>query len=92
MDQDWVVYLGGELQKYLCQGQFLNIFFQTGAFREYLHKAYFNAWKYDCKGLYYLRTETSNRAENISKKVEKQRLVEFSELKQSENECIACEG
>ena len=23
---------------------------------------------------------------------EKQRLVEFSELKQSENECIACEG
>lgn len=92
MDQDWLVYLGGERQKYLCQGQSLNIFFPAGASREYLHKAHFNAWKYGCKGLYYLRTETSNRAENISKKVEKERLVEFSELKQSDNECIACEG
>jgi ribonucleoside-diphosphate reductase alpha chain len=92
MDQDWLVYLGGERQKYLCQGQSLNIFFPAGASREYLHKAHFNAWKYGCKGLYYLRTETSNRAENISKKVDKERLVEFSELKQSDNECIACEG
>ena len=92
MDQDWLVYLGGERQKYLCQGQSLNIFFPAGASREYLHKAHFNSWKYGCKGLYYLRTETSNRAENISKKVEKERLVEFSELKQSDNECIACEG
>ena len=92
IDQDWLVYLGGERQKYLCQGQSLNIFFPAGASREYLHKAHFNAWKYGCKGLYYLRTETSNRAENISKKVQKERLVEFSELKQSDNECIACEG
>lgn len=92
MNQDWLVYLGGERQRYLCQGQSLNIFFPAGASREYLHKVHYNAWKYGCKGLYYLRTETSNRAENISKKVEKQRLVEFSELKQSENECIACEG
>lgn len=92
MDQDWLVYLGGERQKYLCQGQSLNVFFPAGASRGYLHKVHFNAWKYGCKGLYYLRTETSNRAENISKKVEKKRLVEFSEIKQSENECIACEG
>lgn len=92
MNQDWLVYLGGERQRYLCQGQSLNIFFPAGASREYLHKVHYNAWRYGCKGLYYLRTETSNRAENISKKVEKQRLVEFSELKQSENECIACEG
>ncbi|ALB01631.1 ribonucleotide-diphosphate reductase subunit alpha [Francisella persica ATCC VR-331] len=92
MDQVWLVYLGGERQKHLCQGQSLNVFFPAGASREYLHKVHFNAWKYGCKGLYYLRTETSNRAENISKKVEKKRLVEFSELKQSENECIACEG
>jgi len=92
MDQDWVVYLGGQRQKHLCQGQSLNIFFPAGASRGYIHKVHFNAWKYGCKGLYYLRTETSNRAENISKKVEKNRLVEFSELKQSESECVACEG
>ncbi len=92
MDQDWLVYLGGERQKHLCQGQSLNIFFPAGASRSYLHKVHYNAWKYGCKGLYYLRTETSNRAENISKKVERERLVEFSETQQSQNECIACEG
>ncbi|APC96250.1 ribonucleoside-diphosphate reductase subunit alpha [Francisella frigiditurris] len=92
MDQDWLVHLGGERQRYLCQGQSLNIFFPAGASRAYLHKVHFNAWKYGCKGLYYLRTETSNRAENISKKVERERLVEFTELQQSQSECVACEG
>ena len=92
MDQDWLISLGGDRQKYLCQGQSLNIFFPAGASRGYLHKIHFNAWKYGCKGLYYLRTETSNKPENISKKVDKQRLVEFSEIKQSESDCIACEG
>jgi ribonucleoside-diphosphate reductase alpha chain len=92
IDQDWSVYLGGQRQNHLCQGQSLNIFFPAGASRKYLHSVHFNAWKYGCKGLYYLRTESSNRPEDISKKVEKERLVEFSEIKQSESECIACEG
>ncbi len=92
MDQDWSVYLGGQRQKYLCQGQSLNIFFPAGASRKYIHNVHFNAWKYGCKGLYYLRTESSNRPEDISKKVKKERLVEFNEVKQSDSECIACEG
>ena len=92
IDQDWLVYLAGNRQKYLCQGQSLNIYFPAGADRAYLHKVHYNAWKYGCKGLYYLRTETSNRAENLTEKVEKQRLVEFSEVNQQSEECIACEG
>ncbi len=93
LDQDWVVYLAGSRQNYLCQGQSLNVFFPAGASKGYLHKVHFNAWKYGCKGMYYLRTETSNRAENVTQKVERNRLVEFSDTeKQSEEECESCQG
>lgn len=91
LNQDWVVYLGGSRQKYLCQGQSLNVFFPAGASKAYLHKVHYNAWKYGCKGMYYLRTETSNRAENVAQKIERDRLVEFSET-QSQEECVACQG
>jgi ribonucleoside-diphosphate reductase alpha chain len=93
LNQDWVVYLAGSRQNYLCQGQSLNVFFPAGASKEYLHKVHYNAWKYGCKGMYYLRTETSNRAENVASKVERERLVEFAETQQqSEDECVACQG
>ena len=90
INQDWVVYLGGSRQQYLCQGQSLNVFFPAGASRQYIHQVHYNAWKYGCKGLYYLRTETSNRAENVAQKIERDRLVEFGE--QSQEECVACQG
>jgi len=93
LNQDWVVYLAGSRQQYLCQGQSLNVFFPAGATKGYLHTVHYNAWKYGCKGMYYLRTETSNRAENVAQKVERDRLVEFSDTqKQSEEECVACQG
>ena len=94
INQDWVVYLAGSRQRYLCQGQSLNVFFPAGANKSYLHKVHYNAWKYGCKGMYYLRTETSNRAENVAQKVERDRLVEFSETQQSQeqDECVACQG
>lgn len=92
INQDWVVYLGGSRQKYLCQGQSLNVFFPAGASKAYLHKVHYNAWKYGVKGMYYLRTETSNRAENVAQKIERDRLVEFGEQTQEESSCTACEG
>ena len=94
INQDWVVYQGGVRQQYLCQGQSLNIFFPAGADKAYLHTVHYNAWKYGCKGLYYLRTETSNRAENVAQKIERDKLIDFQENKQEESqeECVACQG
>jgi len=92
IDQDWVVKQGGDRQKYICQGQSLNIFFPAGATKSYIHKVHFNAWQYGCKGLYYLRTETSNRAENVAQKIERDRLKEFTDITNTEtqDECTAC--
>ena len=95
IDQDWVIRHGGARQKYLCQGQSLNIFFPAGATKAYLHTVHFDAWRYGCKGLYYLRTESSNRAENVAEKIERERLKDHSEINEdfgSQEECTACQG
>ena len=96
-----LIRLAGERQKYLCQGQSLNIFFPAGADKRTLHQVHYQAWKQGCKGLYYLRTETSNRAENVSQKIEREKLddiinpdsIKFSNgSEEQQDECIACEG
>lgn len=101
LNQLALVKLAGERQKYLCQGQSLNLFFPAGATKKELHQAHYQAWKQGCKGLYYLRTESSNRAENVSQKVEREKLddiinpdsIKFSNgSEEQQDECIACEG
>ena len=92
IDQRVIIEQGGDRQKYLCQGQSLNIFFPAGASKNYLHDVHMKAWKHECKGLYYLRTETSHRAENVAEKVKLNKLKDYSEDKQSEEDCEACQG
>ena len=103
IDQSHVIKLAGNRQKYLCQGQSLNVFFPAGASKDYLHKIHFDAWRLGVKGLYYLRTEASNKAENVSEKVERVALQDYQAEPQmefklditpqdSQDECVACQG
>lgn len=71
LDQMWVVQHAAERQDFICQGQSVNLFFPSGADKSYVNKVHFNAWKQGLKGLYYLRTESKQRAENVSEKVER---------------------
>ncbi len=90
LDQSKIIEQAATRQKYLCQGQSLNIFFPAGANKAYIHKAHFLAWKLGCKGLYYLRTETTQRAENVAEKIKSDKLKDFVE--QEDESCVACEG
>jgi len=101
LDQLSLIRLAGDRQKYLCQGQSLNVFFPAGATKKDLHQVHYQAWKQGCKGLYYLRTETSNKAENVSQKVEREKLddiinpntINFSNASEpQQDECVACQG
>lgn len=101
LNQLALIRLAGDRQKYLCQGQSLNIFFPAGADKAILHKVHYEAWKQGTKGLYYLRTETSNKAENVTTKVEREKLddiinpdaVKFSNgQEENQDECVACQG
>ena len=71
LDQNWVVQHAADRQPYICQGQSVNVFFPAGAEKSYVNKVHVKAWKEGLKGLYYLRTEAKQRAENVSEKVER---------------------
>ena len=71
LDQNWVVTHAAERQEFICQGQSVNLFFPSGAEKSYVNKVHFGAWSKGLKGLYYLRTESKQRAENVSEKVER---------------------
>ena len=90
LDQTAIVELAAERQRHLCQGQSLNIFFPAGASKAYIHKVHYLAWKLGCKGLYYLRTETTQRAENVAQKIEREKLKDFDD--KEDDSCVACEG
>ena len=95
LDQNSLVEQAADRQEFLCQGQSLNLFFPAGADKKQLHDAHFAAWKLGTKGLYYLRTETSQRAENVSQKVARDALKDYESQTmeaQSQDECVACQG
>ena len=106
IDQNAIVRLGGQRAKYICQSQSLNVFFPAGVDKRYLHEVHYNAWKYGNKSLYYLRTETSNKAETLSDKIEQKTMKDYSETPSgqdllagvsgefatSQDDCAACQG
>lgn len=103
LDQMKLISLSGDRQKWLCQGQSVNVFFPANADKGYLNKVHYQAWKQGVKGLYYLRTETSNRAENVAQKVEREKLDNVVGLdpskmnfqngsEENQDECVACQG
>ena len=92
IDQLVLVEQGADRQEYLCQGQSLNLFFPAGAEKSDLHKTHFAAWKLGTKGLYYLRTETSQRAENVAEKISRDALKDYETQTMSQEECVACQG
>ena len=95
LDQLVLVEQAADRQEFLCQGQSLNLFFPAGADKKELHRSHFAAWKLGTKGLYYLRTETSQRAENVSEKIARDQLKDYETQTmdaESQDECVACQG
>jgi ribonucleoside-diphosphate reductase alpha chain len=105
INQNAIVRLGGQRSKYVCQSQSLNVFFPAGVDKKYLHDVHYNAWKEGNKSLYYLRTETSNKAETLSKRIEQKTMKDYAETPSgrdllagveaefaSQVDCPSCEG
>ena len=91
LNQLWVVKHAGDRQKYICQGQSVNVFFPSGTDKSYVNKVHIEAWKQGLKGLYYLRTEAKARAENVSEKVERVALQDdMRTLVYGKNDCPFC--
>jgi len=83
INQQWIIEHAADRQKYICQGQSVNLFVPADVNIKELHDTHMLAWKKKLKTLYYCRSEAIKRAELVSKKVERTIIPEA--------DCLACE-
>jgi ribonucleotide reductase alpha subunit len=77
INQHTLIKLAAQRQKWIDQGQSLNLFFASNSSAKYIHDVHIAAWKSGLKTLYYLRSEGVIKSDLASR---------------SENECKACEA
>jgi ribonucleoside-diphosphate reductase alpha chain len=77
INQYAIIKQAAQRQKWIDQGQSINLFFAANADPKYIHGVHIEAWQTGLKSLYYFRTEGVIRGDLASR---------------SKDECAACEG
>ena len=98
IDQRWIVELGADRTPFISQAQSINIFIPADIHKKDLHQIHFQAWKKGLKSLYYCRSKSIQRAENVntgsSTDVTKNVYASKQESNNEENkyeECLSCQ-
>ncbi len=68
LDQRWVIELAGDRTPYIDQSQSVNVFLPADVHKRDLHQIHLMAWKRGMKSLYYCRSKSIQRAEDVSTK------------------------
>ncbi len=68
LDQRWVVEHAADRTPFVCQSQSVNIFLPANVHKRDLHQIHMLAWKRGLKSLYYCRSLSIQRADNVSEK------------------------
>jgi len=93
LDQKWIIELGADRTTYVSQAQSINIFLPADVHKKELHQIHFQAWKKGLKSLYYCRSKSIQRAENINNRLPED-MTETESLidKDKDNEeCLSCQ-
>ena len=97
LDQKWIVELGADRTPHISQAQSINIFVPADIHKKELHQIHFQAWKKGLKSLYYCRSKSIQRAENVNdaKLTDVTANVYKSKNQQNEEqeyeECLSCQ-
>ena len=98
IDQRWIVELGADRTPNVSQAQSINVFVPADIHKKDLHQIHFQAWKKGLKSLYYCRSKSIQRAENVntgsSTDVTKNVYKANKESTNEENkyeECLSCQ-
>ena len=68
LDQRWIVEHAADRAPFICQSQSVNVFLPANVNKRDLHQIHFMAWKRGVKSLYYCRSLSIQRADNVSTK------------------------
>lgn len=77
INQYTIIKQAAQRQKFIDQGQSVNLFFFSNADPKYINGVHLEGWKTGLKGLYYCRSESVLKGDSISRQ---------------KDECKACEG
>ena len=66
LDQKWIVELSADRTPHISQAQSINIFLPADVHKKELHQIHYQAWKKGLKSLYYCRSKSIQRAENVN--------------------------
>ena len=91
LDQKWIVELGSDRTPYVSQAQSINIFLPADVHKKELHQIHFQAWKKGLKSLYYCRSKSIQRAENINNGLSTNLKKNNSKESQDYEECLTCQ-
>ena len=101
LDQRWIIEHAADRTPFICQSQSINIFVPANVNKRDLHQYHYQAWKKGVKSLYYCRSLSIARADNVSEKAV--RPEEFTGLSAANlptiqapgstnyEECLACQ-
>ena len=91
LDQKWIVELGADRTPYVSQAQSINIFLPADVHKKELHQIHFQAWKKGLKSLYYCRSKSIQRAENINNGLSTVTIISGSKENLDNDECLSCQ-
>jgi ribonucleoside-diphosphate reductase alpha chain len=66
LDQRWIIEHAADRAPFICQSQSVNVFLPANVHKRDLHQIHFMAWKRGVKSLYYCRSLSIQRADNVS--------------------------
>ena len=87
IDQKWIIELGADRTPFVSQSQSINLFLPADVHKRDLHQIHFQAWKKGLKSLYYCRSKSIQRAENVNNALSKDEL----DNEQEYDECLICQ-
>ncbi len=99
IDQKWIIELGADRTPYISQAQSINLFLPADVHKKELHQIHFQAWKKGLKSLYYCRSKSIQRAENVNsgsstdilKNVYKNDSNQKQNQEKEYDECLSCQ-
>lgn len=97
LDQRWVIEHAGDRTPYISQAQSVNLFLAPDIHKRDLHGLHMMAWKKGLKSLYYCRSMSLKRSENVAKDAGsnviafKPRVAGKVDAQIDYDECLACQ-
>lgn len=95
LDQRWVIEHAADRSPFICQSQSINVFLPANIHKKDLHQIHYQAWKKGVKSLYYCRSLSLQRADDVSNVAIKKDIITGIEASPKQaidyEECLSCQ-